>query len=94
MPRFYFPIIDGTRLDDPTGIEFPDADAAKEHARRIATFMPTNKRPRCAWNARFNLRTLCARIPCARPVGLSKRRHQGAGGGTCGILAVRLMTRP
>jgi len=29
MPRFYFPIIDGTRLDDPTGIELPDTDAAK-----------------------------------------------------------------
>lgn len=45
MPRFYFPIIDGTRLDDPAGIEFPDADAAKEHAHRIAQQMPTkNKR--------------------------------------------------
>lgn len=44
MPRFYFPIIDGTRLDDPTGIELPDTDAAKEHAHRIAIFMPTDHR--------------------------------------------------
>lgn len=43
MPRFHFPIIDGTRLEDPVGIEFPDADAARAHAEAIAKHMPTNK---------------------------------------------------
>ncbi len=42
MPRFYFPIIDGTRLDDHSGIDFPDAEAAFKHAHLIALYMPTN----------------------------------------------------
>lgn len=41
MPRFHFPIIDGTRLDDPLGIELPDAEEARKHAHRIASNMPT-----------------------------------------------------
>lgn len=40
MPRFRFPIIDGTRLDDPVGIEFPDVSSAKSHAEHIAQLMP------------------------------------------------------
>lgn len=40
MPRFYFPIVDGVRLDDLEGIEFPDLDAAKKHADLIALHMP------------------------------------------------------
>lgn len=45
MPRFHFPIIDGDRLDDDVGIEFPDLTAAKEHAKRIALIMrKTRKR--------------------------------------------------
>lgn len=44
MPRFYFPIIDGTRLDDPTGVEVPDVEAARRHAQLIATHMLTHHR--------------------------------------------------
>ena len=40
MPSFRFPIIDGIRLDDPSGIEFPDLAAAKDHAEHIARLMP------------------------------------------------------
>lgn len=43
MPRFHFPITDGIRLEDPVGIEFPNADAACAHAEAIAKHMPTNK---------------------------------------------------
>jgi hypothetical protein len=43
MPRFRFPIIDGTRLDDPVGIELHDLSAAKTHAHRIAALMPETK---------------------------------------------------
>ena len=42
MPRFYFPIIDGTRLDDLTGVELADGDAAKQHANLIALHMPSS----------------------------------------------------
>jgi hypothetical protein len=40
MPRFHFPIVDGIRLEDPVGIEFPDAEAARAHAETIARHMP------------------------------------------------------
>jgi len=43
MPRFHFPIIDGTRLEDPVGIDLKDADHAKQHAESIARQMPTTK---------------------------------------------------
>ncbi|WP_398467026.1 DUF6894 family protein [Tardiphaga sp.] len=49
MPRFYFSIIDGTRLDNPAGIEFPDVDAAKQHAHRIAQQMPTKTNGTSQW---------------------------------------------
>lgn len=44
MPRYHFPIIDGTRLDDSVGIEFPDEDAARKHADTIAAHMPPSDR--------------------------------------------------
>jgi hypothetical protein len=44
MPRFHFPIIDGIRLDDPVGIEFPNEEAAREHANIIAGHMPASNR--------------------------------------------------
>lgn len=40
MPKFYFPIIDGTKLDDPVGIDLPDHEAARKHADLIALHMP------------------------------------------------------
>ena len=36
MPRFHFPIVDGTRLEDPVGIELTDNHAARQQAERIA----------------------------------------------------------
>jgi len=36
MPRFHFPIVDGTTLNDPVGIELPTAERAKQHAENIA----------------------------------------------------------
>jgi len=36
MPRFYFPIIDGTKLEDPVGVELPNTDGARQHAENIA----------------------------------------------------------
>lgn len=40
MPRFYFPIVDGVRLDDLEGIELPSINAARKHADLIALHMP------------------------------------------------------
>lgn len=40
MPRFHFPIVDGTRLDDPVGIELPNAEGARQHAENIARHLP------------------------------------------------------
>jgi hypothetical protein len=36
MPRFHFPIVDGTKLPDPTGLELRDAAEAKAHSETIA----------------------------------------------------------
>jgi hypothetical protein len=37
MPKFHFPITDGTTLPDPTGIELKDDEAARKHAESIAS---------------------------------------------------------
>ena len=39
MPKFHFPIVDGTRLDDPVGVELPNKARAAEHAETIARHM-------------------------------------------------------
>jgi hypothetical protein len=36
MPRFHFPIVDGTKLDDPFGIDLPNTEQARRHAENIA----------------------------------------------------------
>ncbi|CAN5260931.1 hypothetical protein BH11PSE4_BH11PSE4_24670 [soil metagenome] len=36
MPRFYFPIVDGIRLDDPIGVDLPSESDAGRHAESIA----------------------------------------------------------
>jgi hypothetical protein len=36
MPRFHFPIVDGTTLHDPVGTELKDDEAARKHAESIA----------------------------------------------------------
>jgi hypothetical protein len=36
MPRFHFPIVDGTRLDDPVGVVLSNKTKAAEHAETIA----------------------------------------------------------
>jgi len=36
MPRFYFHFRDGTLLEDDTGEELPNAEAALRHGRRMA----------------------------------------------------------
>lgn len=36
MPRFHFPIVDGTTLRDPVGIELKNDDEAKRHAESVA----------------------------------------------------------
>lgn len=36
MPRYHFPIVDGTRLGDPVGIELQNDDQAKQQAVLIA----------------------------------------------------------
>lgn len=36
MPRYHFHIIDGVRVFDPQGMAFPDASAARDHARGMA----------------------------------------------------------
>jgi hypothetical protein len=36
MPKYHFPIVDGTKLPDPTGVTLRDDEEAKQHARLIA----------------------------------------------------------
>jgi hypothetical protein len=36
MPRFHFPIVDGTTLHDPVGIDLKNASEAKALAKSIA----------------------------------------------------------
>ena len=48
MPRFYFPIVNGHRLEDPVGMELADGEAARAHAKTIARHIAGvgNKPPR------------------------------------------------
>jgi hypothetical protein len=36
MPTYYFHLANGRKLLDPRGIEFPDQEAARRHAERLA----------------------------------------------------------
>ena len=36
MPKYHFPIVDGTKLSDPTGVSLRNDKEAKDHARLIA----------------------------------------------------------
>ena len=36
MPRFHFPIVDGTKLDDLIGVELRNEEQAKKQAELIA----------------------------------------------------------
>lgn len=45
MPKYHFPIVDGTKLEDPVGIELPDTAAARQHAERVAEYVEST-RPR------------------------------------------------
>lgn len=36
MPRYHFPIVDGTKLVDPVGLELLNQEQAKKHAEVIA----------------------------------------------------------
>lgn len=44
MPRFHFPIVDGTKLEDPVGIELRNSDHAKEQAELIARHIALTSR--------------------------------------------------
>lgn len=48
MPRFHFPIVNGHRLEDPVGVDLPDDDAARKHAKTIARHVADSgsKKPR------------------------------------------------
>ena len=36
MPKYHFPIVDGTKLPDPNGVTLRNDEEAKQHARLIA----------------------------------------------------------
>ena len=36
MPKYHFPIVDGTKLPDPTGVSLRNDEEAKDHAQLIA----------------------------------------------------------
>jgi hypothetical protein len=47
MPKFHFPIVDGTKLTDPVGLELRDLDQAKTQAELIARHIAlTHGKPR------------------------------------------------
>jgi hypothetical protein len=48
MPRYHFPIVDGTRLEDPVGIDLKDDTEAGKHADAIARHVSDigHKKPR------------------------------------------------
>jgi len=37
MPKYYFNIADGTVVADPEGTELADVNAARDHARKVAS---------------------------------------------------------
>ena len=42
MPKYHFEIVDGYRLEDPVGLDLPDADQAKTVAHDIAKQIATD----------------------------------------------------
>jgi hypothetical protein len=47
MPRYHFPIVDGTKLVDPVGLELQNQEQAKRHAKLIAKHVAlTGAKPR------------------------------------------------
>ncbi|MGM4923213.1 DUF6894 family protein [Tardiphaga sp. 804_B3_N1_9] len=39
MPKYYFPIVDGTKLVDPVGLELQNEEQAKRQAELIAKYV-------------------------------------------------------
>ncbi|MGM4987535.1 DUF6894 family protein [Tardiphaga sp. 215_C5_N2_1] len=47
MPKYYFPIVDGTKLVDPVGLELQNEEQAKRQAELIAKYVAlTGAKPR------------------------------------------------